>query len=83
MHKDALLIPYSLKSPKIVFVNSMSDMFHKDVPLEFMQRIFKTMNENPQHTFQVLTKRSDILLKYHKELNRTHNIWMGVSVMLG
>ena len=80
IHEDALLIPYSWKSPKIVFVNSMSDMFHKDVPLSFVQKVFKTMNENPQHTFQVLTKRSDILLKYHKELNWTHNIWMGVSV---
>lgn len=80
LHEDALLIPYSWKSPKIVFVNSMSDMFHKDVPLEFIQRVFKTMNENPQHTFQVLTKRSDILLKHHKVLNWTHNIWMGVSV---
>lgn len=80
LHEDALLIPYGWKSPKIVFVNSMSDMFHKDVPLSFIQKVFKTMNENPQHTFQVLTKRSDILLKYHKELNWTHNIWMGVSV---
>lgn len=80
IHEDALLIPYGWKSPKIVFVNSMSDMFHKDVPLSFIQKVFKTMNENPQHTFQVLTKRSDILLKYHKELNWTHNIWMGVSV---
>ncbi|HEY6503673.1 MAG TPA: phage Gp37/Gp68 family protein [Chitinophagaceae bacterium] len=80
LHEDALLIPYGWKSPKIVFVNSMSDMFHKDVPLEFIQRVFKTMNENPQHTFQVLTKRSDVLLKYHKSLNWTHNIWMGVSV---
>jgi protein gp37 len=80
IHEDALLIPYSWKSPKIVFVNSMSDMFHKDVPLSFIQKVFKTMNENPQHTFQVLTKRADILLKYHKELVWTHNIWMGVSV---
>ncbi len=80
MHEDALLIPYGWKSPKIVFVNSMSDMFHKDVPLSFIQKVFRTMNENPQHTFQVLTKRSDILLKYHKQLNWTHNIWMGVSV---
>ena len=80
MHEDALLIPYGWKSPKIVFVNSMSDMFHKDVPLAFIQKVFKTMNENPQHTFQVLTKRSDILFKYHKKLNWTHNIWMGVSV---
>ncbi|HYM92809.1 MAG TPA: phage Gp37/Gp68 family protein [Chitinophagaceae bacterium] len=80
LHPDALSIPYEWKSPKIVFVNSMSDMFHKDVSLSFIQKVFKTMNENPQHTFQVLTKRSDVLLKYHKELNWTHNIWMGVSV---
>jgi protein gp37 len=80
MHEDVLLIPYGWKSPKIVFVNSMSDMFHEDVPFPFIQKVFKTMNENPQHTFQVLTKRSDILLKYHKGLNWTHNIWMGVSV---
>ncbi len=80
IHEDALNIPYSWKSPKIVFVNSMSDLFHKDVPLSFIQKVFKVMNENPQHTFQVLTKRADILYKYHKQLNWTHNIWMGVSV---
>jgi protein gp37 len=79
-HEDSLLTPYSWKSPKIVFVNSMSDMFHKDVPLEFIKKVFHTMNNCPQHTFQVLTKRSDILLKYHKELTWTHNIWTGVSV---
>jgi protein gp37 len=79
-HEDSLLTPYSWKSPKIVFVNSMSDMFHKDVPLDFIKKVFHTMNNCPQHTFQVLTKRSDILLKYHKELTWTHNIWMGVSV---
>jgi protein gp37 len=79
-HEDALLTPFGWKSPKIVFVNSMSDLFHKDVPLEFIKRVFDTMNNCPQHTFQVLTKRSDILVKYHKELNWTHNIWMGVSV---
>jgi protein gp37 len=80
IHEDALLIPATWKKPKIVFVNSMSDMFHKDVPLDFIKRVFKVMNDNPQHVFQVLTKRSDILLKYHKELKWTHNIWMGVSV---
>ena len=79
-HEDALLTPYEWKSPKIVFVNSMSDLFHKDVPLEFIKKVFHTMNNCPQHTFQVLTKRSDILLEYHKELKWTHNIWMGVSV---
>lgn len=80
LHEDSLKIPYTWKQPKIVFVNSMSDLFHKDIPLEFIQRVFKVMNDNPQHVFQVLTKRADILLKYHKELDWTHNIWMGVSV---
>ena len=80
MHEDALNIPYTWKKQKIVFVNSMSDLFHKDVPLEFIQKVFKVMNENGQHTFQVLTKRADRLLEIHKELNWTHNIWMGVSV---
>lgn len=80
LHEDALNIPYSWKTPKIVFVNSMSDLFHKDVPLEFIKRVFHVMNDNPQHVFQVLTKRSDFLLKYHRELTWTHNIWMGVSV---
>ncbi|MBS4036085.1 MAG: phage Gp37/Gp68 family protein [Ignavibacterium sp.] len=80
LHEDALKIPYTWKQPKIVFVNSMSDLFHKDIPLEFIQRVFKVMNDNPQHVFQVLTKRADILLQHHKKLNWTHNIWMGVSV---
>lgn len=80
LHPDALKIPYTWKSPKIVFVNSMSDMFHKDVPLEYIQRVFEVMNDNPQHVFQVLTKRSDLLLKYNKKLRWSHNIWMGVSV---
>ena len=80
LHEDALHIPYIWKSPKIVFVNSMSDLFHKDIPLEFIQRVFRVMNDNPQHLFQVLTKRADILNAYHRELDWTHNIWMGVSV---
>lgn len=79
-HEDALDIPYSWKGSKIVFVNSMSDLFHKDVPLEFIKKVFKVMNETPQHTYQVLTKRGDVLRKYDKELNWTPNIWMGVSV---
>ena len=80
IHEDALDIPYSWKSPKVVFVNSMSDLFHKDVPLEFIKKVFDVMNKNPQHTFQVLTKRSVILLKYNHELTWTPNIWMGVSI---
>lgn len=80
LHPDTLEDPYHWKKPKVVFVNSMSDLFHKDVPLTYIKRVFKVMNDNSQHTFQVLTKRADVLFKYHKELNWTPNIWMGVSV---
>ncbi|MCH7973851.1 MAG: phage Gp37/Gp68 family protein [Bacteroidetes bacterium] len=80
LHEDTLKIPYTWKIPKIVFVNSMSDLFHENIPLDFIKRVFTVMNENPQHVFQVLTKRADILFEYHKILNWTHNIWMGVSI---
>ena len=80
IHPDQLRIPYSWKSSKVVFVNSMSDLFHKDVPLDFIQQVFAVMNDNPQHVFQVLTKRAERLLEVHNELKWTHNIWMGVSV---
>jgi len=79
-HEDQLSIPYTWKKSKVVFVNSMSDLFHKDVPLEFIKKVFAVMNDNPQHVFQVLTKRGDVLLKHHAQLKWTHNIWMGVSV---
>jgi protein gp37 len=80
LHPRSLSIPYTWKKPKIVFVNSMSDLFHKEVPLEYVQRVFKVMNETPQHTYQVLTKRGDLLMKYDKSLTWTPNIWMGVSI---
>jgi protein gp37 len=80
VHEDDLRTPFSWKKPRIAFVNSMSDLFHKDIPLNFIKKVFKVMNENPQHVFQILTKRADILLKYDQELKWTHNIWMGVSV---
>jgi protein gp37 len=81
-HEKDLVLPYQWKKPRVVFVNSMSDLFHKKVPIEFIQKVFKVMNDNPQHVFQVLTKRSDLLLKYDREglLEWSHNIWMGVSV---
>jgi protein gp37 len=79
-HPDQLNIPYTWKHPKVVFVNSMSDLFHKDISLEFIQRVFRVMNDNPNHVFQVLTKRADRLFEIHRELRWTHNIWMGVSV---
>ena len=80
IHPEALKIPYTWKSSKVVFVNSMSDLFHEKIPLEFIQKVFKVMNDNPQHVFQVLTKRAERLLELHTELKWTHNIWMGVSV---
>jgi len=79
-HEEALKTPYTWKKSKVVFVNSMSDLFHEDIPLDFIQKVFKVMNENPQHVFQVLTKRAERLFEIHKELKWSHNIWMGVSV---
>ena len=80
VHPVTLSDPYKWRKPRIVFVNSMSDLFHEDVPLTFIKQVFKVMNECPQHTFQVLTKRAERLAKVSKQLNWTPNIWMGVSV---
>lgn len=80
LHEDCLSEPYTWKKPKVVFVNSMSDLFHEEIPLDFIKKVFKVMNENPQHIFQVLTKRAEKLLEYSSELNWTSNIWMGVTV---
>ena len=79
-HVDALNIPFTWKKAKVVFVNSMSDLFHPDVPSEFIKAVFAVMNNTPQHIYQVLTKRSERLLELSKELVWTSNIWMGVSV---
>lgn len=80
IHHDLIDLPRSWKKPRKIFVNSMSDLFHRDVPLEFIQRIFKTMNETPQHTYQILTKRPERLLELSPLLNFTQNIWVGTSV---
>ena len=80
IHLDQLLLPYKWKTPKIVFVNSMSDLFHKEVPADFIKRVFSIMNDNPQHVFQILTKRAERLIALSAELVWTDNIWMGVSV---
>ncbi len=79
-HDDSLMTPFEWKKPKVVFVNSMSDLFHPDVPVEFIKKVFHVMNNTPQHTYQVLTKRADRLFEIHEQLNWTNNIWMGVSV---
>jgi protein gp37 len=80
MHDHALEIPLHWKTPQTIFVNSMSDLFHKDVPLEFIQRVFAVMHQANWHRFQVLTKRSERLLELAPQLTWTSNIWMGVSV---
>lgn len=72
--------PYSWRNPKVVFVNSMSDLFHDDIPTEYIQQVFKVMNELPMHTFQILTKRIERVRKLVGILQWTENIWMGVSV---
>ncbi len=80
LHHQALEIPLKWKKPKVIFVNSMSDLFHKEVPLSFVQQVFTVMNQCPQHQFQILTKRADRLEKLSKQVKWTDNIWMGVSV---
>ncbi len=80
VHESALKIPYGWKGNKLVFVNSMSDLFHPEIPLEFIKKVFNVMNNTPQHTYQVLTKRAERLYDLHHELIWTENIWMGVSV---
>ncbi|MEJ7691563.1 phage Gp37/Gp68 family protein [Daejeonella sp.] len=79
-HSDSLTIPFTWRKSKLVFVNSMSDLFHPDVPTDFIKAVFSVMNNTPQHTYQVLTKRSERLLELSEHLHWTANIWMGVSV---
>ena len=80
MHEHALELPLQWKKPQTIFVNSMSDLFLKDVPVRFIKKVFDVMGKAPQHTFQVLTKRADRLHALSAELTWTPNIWMGVTV---
>lgn len=80
LQEHMLDIPLRWRKPRLVFVNSMSDLFHKDVPTPFIQRVFQTMEQAPQHTFQVLTKRADRLREVAHQLPWPENVWMGVSV---
>ncbi|MFC4173594.1 DUF5131 family protein [Microvirga sp. GCM10011540] len=76
----ALTVPQTWRKGRRIFVNSMSDLFHEDVPLDFISAVFQVMKETPQHTYQVLTKRADRLLKLSPQLSWPANTWMGVSV---
>ncbi len=80
LQEHMLDIPLRWRKPRLVFVNSMSDLFHKDVPTPFIQRVFRTMEQAPQHTFQILTKRADRLREVAPQLPWPENVWMGVSV---
>ncbi|MGO9109325.1 MAG: DUF5131 family protein [Thermoguttaceae bacterium] len=80
MHDHAVELPLTWKKPKTIFVNSMSDLFHKAVPVEFIQRVFDVMRRANWHQYQLLTKRSERLLELDGKLEWLPNIWMGVSV---
>jgi protein gp37 len=80
LHPHMLELPLRWRQPRTVFVNSMSDLFHPDVPLEFVQRVFAIMQQAPQHRFQVLTKRAERLAETANEFTWAENIWMGVTV---
>lgn len=80
LQPDVLEIPLKWKKPKMIFVNSMSDLFHKDVPTEFIQQCFEVMTTASHHTFQVLTKRPERVAHISEVLSWPTNVWMGTSV---
>ena len=80
MHPHVLERPLTWKKPQMIFVNSMSDLFHDDIPLDFIRRIFDVMQRASWHTFQVLTKRAERLAELSSLLNWPDNVWMGVTV---
>ena len=80
LHPESLEKPLKMKKPQVIFVNSMSDIFHDRIPDEYIIQIFEVMNKAYWHTFQVLTKRPKRLKKISDKLNWTPNIWMGVTV---
>ncbi len=83
LHPDLVSLPLHWKKPKRIFVNSMSDLFHEEVPFEFIEEIFRTMAKARQHTFQVLTKRAERLAECATHLAWPPNVWMGVTVESG
>ena len=80
LQPEALEAPLRWKKPRVIFVNSMSDLFHKEVPLNFIQRCFEVMEKASQHTFQVLTKRPERVVELADKLPWPDNVWMGTSV---
>ncbi len=80
LHEDLIDIPKKWRRPRRIFVNSMSDLFHEDIPKEFITRVFASMCDSPQHTYQILTKRPDRLLELSHDLPVRDFIWLGTSV---
>lgn len=77
---DRLESPMKVKKPTKFFVNSMSDLFHEEMPFEFLDKIFVTIQQTPQHTYQILTKREEILENYFRTRKVPNNVWLGVTV---
>jgi protein gp37 len=77
---ERLSIPLMWKRPRLIFVNSMSDLFHEAIPLDFVRAVFSTMHQAQWHTFQILTKRADRLAEIAPQLHWPENVWMGVSI---
>jgi len=80
IHPSSLEVPLRWRTPRTIFVNSMSDLFHEDVPVEFIRQVFEVIRDTPQHTYQVLTKRAQRLAELSAGLEWPQNLWMGVSV---
>jgi protein gp37 len=80
LRPERLEEPRRWRKPSRVFVNSMSDLFHERMPLDFLQEVFRVMEECPRHVFQILTKRHERMLQLAPELDWPENVWMGVSV---
>ena len=80
LHRERLDQPLRWRRPRVIFVNSMSDLFHENVPLEFIQDVFGVMTEASQHVFQVLTKRHRRLAELAPTIEWPENVWMGVSI---
>jgi len=80
MHHDLLQLPLKWKQPRLIFVNSMSDLFHEAVPFDFIESVFTVIQSSPRHTFQILTKRAERLSEISPYLPWPRNLWMGVSV---
>ena len=80
IHHEALKEPFNWEKPSTIFVCSMSDLFHKDVPFEFIDKVFSVIKDTPQHNYQILTKRAERMAEYFETRKIPHNVWIGVTV---